>query len=287
MQAGSQREARLLIYPLFIPNAACPGRCIFCDQKRISGAGELSPDYAEQIKHFVERNPGVDKQIAFYGGTFTALEQAARDRLISPILPLLDQFSGLRISTHPLYVENEQLDWCRVNRVRTIELGIQDFADQVLEAAGRGYNSAQAMQACRRVQEAGFEMGVQLMPGLPGADQSTLALNRERLAQIKPDTLRLYPLIVIKGTPLEELYLDGKYVPLSMEEAIMQCADYVDFCQEQGIKLIKLGIPSNLDIKDIIAGPYHAAFGEFVKAELLVRKIVLDFEPESPIILSK
>lgn len=279
----------MLIYPVFLPQAACPGTCIYCDQVAITGAPALPDPLAlsRELEDFIRRNPGLEKQIAFYGGSFTAIPRVERNQLLKPILDLMDDQTTLRISTHPLYIDEQILAWCRQNRIRTIELGIQDFDSSVLKHSCRGYDSTQAVKACNLVQESGFELGVQLMPGLPGWTEDSLSQNHLMLKEIKPQLLRIYPLIVLEGTPLAELWRSGAYRALNLEAALAQAVDYLELCEAESIKLIKIGLPSNLDPSRVLAGPWHLAFGEFVKAEALVRKIMLDYRPNQPILLDK
>lgn len=278
-----------LIYPVFLPQAACPGTCIYCDQKVISGQAQTQDieQFLPAVAEFIRRNPGQEKQIAFYGGSFTAIPLQDRDRLLAQLETLLDDNTSLRISTHPLYIDEEVLDWAEKHRIKTIELGIQDFSTEVLSCSGRAYDGQQAIEACRMVQERGIELGVQLMPGLPGWTQASLDYNRDCLRLLKPNLLRLYPLIVIEGTALASLWKDKKYQALSLDQAIAQGVDYLELCEAEGISLIKLGLPSNLDAAKVLAGPWHPAFGEFVKAERLIRKIALDYSPGQAIILER
>ncbi|HOZ01010.1 MAG TPA: radical SAM protein [Candidatus Syntrophosphaera sp.] len=260
---------KTLIYPVFLPMRGCPQRCVYCDQSRISGVEDLSlAAELPKIADFIKRNAVRAKQVAFYGGSFTALDAAFREKLLSAVLAVCDAQTSFRISTHPLYVGPEILDWCASRRIRTIELGIQDFDDAVLKQSERGYTGNEALAAARRVKDAGFELGVQLMPGLPGWSEESLRTNHRTLEELKPKFLRLYPLIVIRGTPLEELFRKGDYVPLSLDEAIRHCADYFPLAERCGIRIIKLGLPSNLKREDIVAGPWHPNFGELVRAAL-------------------
>jgi histone acetyltransferase (RNA polymerase elongator complex component) len=263
-----------LIYPLFIPMQGCPGRCIYCDQNKISGAGAF--DLAEaipQVQAFIRRNPDQDKEIAFYGGSFTALAESERERILKAVLSVCDQQTSIRISTHPLYIDKSILKHCKKYRVRTIELGIQDWHEAVLKASGRGYSSDRAYQACMMIKMAGFNLGLQLMPGLPGSSEESSIFNNVMLNLVKPQFLRLYPLVAIKDTPLAELYQKGEYRPLTMQEAISVCADYYELCRLIRIKIIKYGLPSNIDPSQVLAGPYHPSFGELVKQEILIREL--------------
>ncbi len=263
------------IYPVFIPEWGCSRQCIYCDQKKISATDDPSLDQAlPRIKAFIQKHRNIQKQVAFYGGSFTALDQSVRQSLIDAIAPLLDDLSSFRISTRPDAIDSEILTWCTANRIRTIELGIQDFSNSVLLQCQRPYDSDTAHNACDLIKTSGLELGVQLMPGLPGWTQETLEYNHHCLKTILPQYLRLYPTIVIRNTALHRLYARGGYTPLSMNDAIIQCADYQALASAYDISVIKLGIPSTLDPEDIIAGPYHPAFGELVKAELVLRNIV-------------
>jgi len=276
--------AKYNIFPVFLPMQGCRGRCIYCDQYRISGAAQEDLASSQsQALDFLQRHRGESRQIAFYGGSFTALDVAVRESLIRPLLADLDENASFRISTHPLSIDAPILDWCKANRVQTIELGIQDFSDQVLQASQRGYGSAEAIKAVELVRASGFELGVQLMPGLPGWDEATLDYNHRLLQELKPDLLRLYPCLVLKDTPLHQLWLQGSFQPLSLDEALAQCADWQEICDSVGVKIIKLGLPSNLKNDEIAAGPWHPAFGELVKAELLVRSLQKS-HPEGSII---
>lgn len=269
-----KNKDKCLIYPLFIPHEACPGTCIYCDQGKITGAPPFDLEQAATaVSAFIKRNPSRTKEIAFYGGTFTALPAEQQEAYLARIHSLLDADSSIRISTHPLFITPEVLTLCKKYRVRTIELGIQDFCERPLRNSGRNYSPAQAWAAAQQVQASGFLLGVQLLPGLPGSDQASISQNQSILIALKPDFLRLYPLIVIRGTRLAQIYLNSEYQALSLAEAIKICADYTELCRQHDIRIIKYGLPSNLDPREVVAGPYHPAFGELVLQELLIRRV--------------
>lgn len=262
-----------LIYPFFLPNMGCPKGCIFCDQTKISGQGSFDIGKAlREGEAFIRRNPDKRKEIAFYGGSFTALSKGFQEQILEAFLSLSSDFA-LRISTHPLFIDDEILSFLKEHRVETIELGIQDFSDEILKQSGRNYTKEKAIQACRLIQEKGITLGIQLMPGLPGYSQTSDRENFKQIEEIKPKYLRLYPTIVIKGTPLAHLYTEGRYQPLSTKEAVSICTEYHFFCQKTDTRIIKYGIPSNLSKDEVLAGPYHPAFGELVKQEILIRQI--------------
>jgi histone acetyltransferase (RNA polymerase elongator complex component) len=264
----------------------CPYPCIYCDQNQFA---DVSVQPAEElfsaIDKFIRLHPQADKQIAFYGGTFTALPERVRSGFLDNIISGFDAKTSVRISTRPDCIDADILRWCREHRIKTIELGIQDFSDIVLLASRRGYNSATAISACKMVLSAGFELGIQLMPGLPAANAGTLEYNHEVLLDLKPNFLRLYPLIFIAGTELWQLYLEGRHSPLDLEAAIDICADYYSVAAAGEFEIIKCGVPP-IRHDCTIAGPYHPAFGELVLAEVLCRQICQNYRKEQTLEIS-
>lgn len=276
----------MLIYPVFIPQQGCPFRCVYCNQTSFGSVKELpAQDLTEQIGAFCLAHQNEHKQIAFYGGTFTALSLAVRESYYQVVKPFFDDKTTLRVSTRPDAVGAEELDWCGEHKVRTIELGIQDFNDEVLAASCRGYDNKTAVEACLLVRQYGFELGVQLMPGLPCSAPASHLKSLEHLQQVQLDFLRIYPLIILSGTPLWDDYKAGKIQPLSLEEAIDICILYCEWARCNNVSIIKLGIPSLQKGLDYV-GPYHPAFGELVKGEMLIREIEQFYEPGKTVHIS-
>lgn len=281
-------KAKTLIFPIFLPMQGCKERCIYCDQFLISSSSGIDHEKQQKLAiEFLQNHAEEKRQLAFYGGTFTALSQSKREKLLQPLMPYMDSKASFRISTHPRYIDRQTLAWCKEHRIKTIELGIQDFTDPVLEACKREYSSIQALAACLLIKSSGFELGVQLMPGLPKSDQQSMISNQIFVKQIKPDFIRLYPTLVIKGTPLHETWEKGEYTALSLEEAVEICASWHEYCDKHKIKIIKMGLPSQMDQSSIVAGPWHPAFGQLVQAELLVRALQKEYQPGARIMLDK
>jgi histone acetyltransferase (RNA polymerase elongator complex component) len=274
------------IFPVFIPQKGCPFQCIYCDQSSL-GSTEQIPFaiLPEQIRAFCRKHCETTKQIAFYGGSFTGMPEAERNQYFDLVSPYLDEKTTIRISTRPDMVNDAELQWCLSHGIKTIELGIQSFDDAVLLASKRGYDSRTAVESCLRVKTYGFELGIQLMPGLPGYTPTSPLVASGRPRGVLGDFLRVYPPVILRGTELWDMWEAGTYTPLSLEEAITICADFMDWADENKVKIIKVGIPSLA--KDVeYAGPYHPAFGELVKGERLVRRIAQSFEPEKSIHLT-
>ncbi|MFC1898237.1 elongator complex protein 3 [Candidatus Cloacimonadota bacterium] len=266
------------ILPIFIPHLGCPFDCVYCDQKTISKTEQ--PDLnkiKELIKNFCKLNADIQKEIAFFGGTFTNLSEHKQQEFFDLAHPFMDKKTNIRISTRPDAIFEDNLDFCKVNRVRTIELGIQSFDDEVLSQSKRNYTSEVGIQACKLIQKKGFELGIQLMPGLPGFSEKSLEKTIKITLQINPSFVRIYPTIVLKGTELADLYEHGLYSPLSLDEAISISADMLRTFNQNKIKVIKIGLHSDIESDQIIAGPYHQAFGELVRAELYMNRILKEF----------
>lgn len=277
----------MIIYPIFIPNKGCPFKCNFCDQKQFESVKETTLELlTQQVNQFCLNHALQEKQIAFFGGTFTGLPLAEKEMYCKLVEPYLDDKTSIRISTRPDLVDDDELCWCKIRGIKTIELGIQDFNNDVLDKARRGYNTQTALDACYNVKQAGLELGIQLMPGLQGFTTETLNENIKYLSLTTPKYLRIYPLVVLANTPLWDDFQAGLFNPMSLEEAIKVSVILSDAAHDLGIEVIKIGIPSlGKEVK--YQGPYHPAFGEIVKAEKLVNSIIDSYTNESTIHIAK
>ncbi|MCK4652847.1 MAG: radical SAM protein [Candidatus Cloacimonetes bacterium] len=267
----------MIILPIFIPHLGCPFQCVYCNQKLITKSKVPSrEDIRNRIEKFCRKNPANEKEVAFFGGTFTNLNPKKQQEFFDSVNLFKNKISGIRISTRPDTIDQDILSFCKKNNVRTIELGIQSFNDEVLLASKRGYNSQIAQRACYLIQE--FKLGVQLMPGLPKFSKKTLKQTIQTTININPDFVRIYPTIVLASTELEKWYLKGKFHPLELNEAIKIVSEMIQQFEEHKIKVIKVGLHSDIDERNIVAGPYHQSFGELVRAEILLKRIIDNFE---------
>ncbi len=289
------------IIPVFIPHAGCPHQCVFCNQKTISGQKTAALEGAnEQInKWLAYLNPNIKHEVAFYGGSFTGLDFQLQEQLLALSDNLFAKgiIDSVRLSTRPDYIDEERLELLRQHHVRTIELGVQSLDDKVLARAERGHNAACVHQAAALIKDFGFQLGLQLMVGMPEQDFESLKDTVEQALAIKPDIARIYPLLVIKNTPLAESYNSGEFVPLSLESAIEQAAYVYRKLTNANITVIRIGLQADEELCEpgnIVAGPFHPSMGELVKARVLrdeianeickfveqgAQKLVLKFNP--------
>jgi len=177
----------------------------------------------------------------------------------------------IRISTRPDYINREILLMLKQYHVTTIELGAQSLDEEVLKLAGRGHTAAQVHEASQMIIENGFSLGLQMMIGLPGDTAEKSINTAKEIIRLGAECTRIYPTLVIKDTELEQLYLNGKYEPLSQEEAILRVADIVPLFIAADVKILRIGLhPSEglLDKTSLVAGPFHVSFGEMVFSEI-------------------
>jgi histone acetyltransferase (RNA polymerase elongator complex component) len=214
-------------------------------------------------------------------------DSSHQERFFQLVKPFLDSKTHIRISTRPDKISEKILAELKENGVKTIELGIQSFSDSVLTATNRGYLSDIAINNCNLVKDFGFDLGIQIMPGLPDFNQETLELTLQKIIEISPKFIRIYPAVVLADTELATMYFADKYAPLSLEEAIDICSKISILMQENNIDIIKMGLHSDIDSKDIVAGPYHESFGELVRAKILYDKIIRNYQKSQTLNISK
>ena len=270
------------IFPIFIPHLGCPFNCVYCDQLTITKSKiPLVHSISQSVRKFCDNNQSGEKEIAFFGGTFTKLSEELQQAYFDAVNEHKDLINGIRISTRPDSIDQKVLDFCKDNNVRTIELGIQSFDDSVLKTTKRGYTSQTAIASCNLIKKNNFILGIQLMPGLPGFNLNSLKKTIETTIKLKPNFVRIYPTIVLKNTELENWFKTGEYSPLSLKKAIEITSEMISEFKEKKIKVIKVGLHSDINKEDIIAGPYHQSFGELIRAEMLKVEILTNFKDKT------
>ena len=274
-----------MIIPFFIPHSGCPHQCVFCNQKNITGKSRQADAAAipQTVKTFLDSRTGQEPvEIAFYGGSFTALPLQKQKSYLHAAVPFLrsGQVQGIRISTRPDSINRETISLLREYHVGTVELGAQSMDDHVLTLAGRGHSAGDTVNAVHLLKECGFTIGLQLMPGLPGDSYERFVKTVEQVMWLKPHFVRLYPALVIRETPLEKLYRTGRYIPLSLDEAVALCADAMVRFEHAGIKVIRVGLQPTKELEKkgtIVAGPYHPAFRQLVESSLFLDAMRAEF----------
>lgn len=261
----------------FVPHAGCPRACSFCNQKTITGQRGLPS--REDIRATMEtalRSLGPrakGAEIAFFGGSFTAVPREDMLFLLRSVQEYLPFFHGVRISTRPDAVSEEILALLRSFGVTAVELGAQSMDDRVLSLNARGHSAEDVRRAARLIRRQGFSLGLQMMTGLPGDSPAGALHTAEELAFLQPDTMRVYPALVLRGTALEEKMRAGEYRPETLEEAVALSSRLLLFFEERGIPVIRLGLHAEEGLSSsLLAGPFHPAFRELCEGRIYLER---------------
>lgn len=265
------------IIPLFIPHAGCPNQCVFCDQKKISGTA--TPVTPEQVRAEIERSlprAGNNCELAFYGGSFTAMDVEVQRGLLEAARPFLESgaVGRIRLSTRPDAVSPEICGMLRDYGVTVVELGCQSMDETVLHLSQRGHSPEDTKRAVACLRACGFGVILQMMTGLPGDTGAQSVETAKQLIALRPDGVRIYPTVVLRGTRLETMMQAGEYVPQSVEAAVALCAKLYEMFLNHGIPVIRVGLnpTDSLTAGEAVAGAYHPALGELVLSELYRRR---------------
>lgn len=274
---------------LFVPHAGCPHRCSFCNQNAITGGARLpAPEDVRAAASLAARSlKGQESsaEIAFFGGSFTALPKDYMTSLLEEGRKCVEEygFGGIRCSTRPDAVGEEILDLLERYGVTSIELGAQSMDDQVLSANRRGHTAAQTEEAARKIKARGFELGLQMMTGLYRDTEEKAWRTAERMIALRPDTVRIYPTVVLPDTELAQLYLRGEYRPQTLEEAVTLCARLLPRFEGAGIRVIRVGLHAEMDIeRRRLSGPYHPAFRQLVQSRIFLEQLLVCLNREGP-----
>ena len=259
---------------IFIPHAGCPHACSFCNQKTITAQEHLprAKDVQRICKQALTEIPDRrNTEIAFFGGSFTAIPREYMLELLESAQPYLrqDGFSGIRISTRPDCIDREVLTLLKQYGVTAIELGAQSMCDHVLVANDRGHTAQDVIDACTLIREYGFELGLQMMVGLYESTMQDERFTVDSIVSISPDIVRIYPVVVLKGTRLAKLYEEGSYRLFPFAQTVELCADAMWKFHKSGISVIKCGLHASEFVEqDMLAGFYHPAFRELCEGRI-------------------
>ena len=275
------------VIPVFVPHLGCPNDCIFCNQKSISGQKKnITKEEAKKtIESFLKniKDKDAKKEIAFFGGSFTGIDESVQEELLQVAYEYIEkgQVDSIRISTRPDYINKEILKRLKKYKVKTIELGVQSANDYILGRANRGHTFKDVVKASKLIKWYGFNLGHQMMVGLPESTRNDEINTAKALIKLKPKMVRIYPVLVIKGTKLEKEYNEGIYEPLSVVQAVETSKQLVRMFTDKKIDVIRVGLQNTNEIcnpedkeSEVVAGPFHPAFGQLVESSMWYDAIV-------------
>ena len=269
------------IIPIFVPHLGCPNDCVFCNQKSISGQQKMitKEDIIKTINFYLEniKDKEAKKEVAFFGGSFTGIDVDKQEEFLQTAYKFIKdgKIDSIRVSTRPDYINKDILKRLKKYKVRTIELGVQSANDYILKQRHRGHTFEDVKKASKLIRWYGFNLGHQMMVGLPESTRLDEINTAKELIKLKPKMVRIYPVLVIHNTKLEKDYLEGKYKPLTVIQAVETCKEIVPLFRAKGIDIIRIGLQNTDEITDpsvkgseVVAGPYHPAFRQLVEANL-------------------
>lgn len=275
------------IIPIFVPHLGCPNDCVFCNQKSISGQQKQvkAADVEKQVESYLKNfeNDDTQKEIAFFGGSFTAIDQKIQEELLEAAYKFIKEkkVESIRISTRPDYIDKEKLKFLKQYGVKTIELGVQSANDFILEKCQRGHTFEDVEKASKLIRKHGFVLGHQMMVGLPESTKQDEIDTAKKLIKLKPKIVRIYPVLVIKNTKLEEMYNNNEFEALNVDQAVDRCKELFYMFDKKKIAVIRIGLQGTDEISapgqgksQVVAGPYHPAFRQLVEGEVWYDTIV-------------
>ena len=279
------------IIPIFVPHLGCPNNCIFCNQKKISGQTKMvtAKDVQDTIEYYLKNFKDNHKyvEVAFFGGSFTAIERETQEELLKAVGPYIKdkKVSSIRISTRPDAIDKDILKMLKKYHVKTIELGVQSMNNYILNRCQRGHNVEDVKKASKLIRWNGFILGHQMMVGLPESTKQDEINTAKEIIKMKPKIVRIYPVLVIKDTPLAVEYERGEYVPLTVTQAVERCKEIVQLFNNKHIQVIRMGLQNTEDISDpnqessqVVAGPFHPAFRQLVESSMWYDSILKEIK---------
>lgn len=275
------------IIPIFVPHLGCPNDCTFCNQRKISGEQKnvTEEDVKKTIEFYLDsfKDKDAKVEVAFFGGSFTGIEPELQEKLLKAAYEFIKEkkVNSIRISTRPDYIDKVTLKRLKKYKVKVIELGVQSTNDYILERCKRGHTFADVKKASRMIRWHRFTLGHQMMVGLPDSTALDELHTARDLAKLKPKMVRIYPVLVIRGTELEKEYNSGEYEPLTVEQAVERCKELCYFFGKKKIDVIRIGLQNTETISDpkkekseVVAGPYHETFRGLVESAIYYDTIV-------------
>ncbi|MCD7951587.1 MAG: radical SAM protein [Synergistaceae bacterium] len=269
--------------PFFLPFAGCRGQCVYCNQRAITGVTEVpTPDYVRAVLEDVKE----PREICYFGGSFCRFPEKTIKAYLDCVTEYAPAGSTVRFSTYPGDLRDDALRaLIKKYPISRIELGVPTLDPAVLAACRREADPEKIFEDISLLMKDSLPVGVQMMIGLPGQRRESSLCDLMRLAELKGGErweLRLYPCLVIAGTELERLYLEGEYRPLSVEEAALWGGEFIELAVDFGFVPIRIGLQETASLAaEAKAGPHHPALGELILADAEARRLV-KLAPKGP-----
>ncbi|MCX7858333.1 MAG: radical SAM protein [Deltaproteobacteria bacterium] len=258
-----------MIVPIFLPHMGCKKRCIFCDQKYITE----KDDY--DLKEHIEKSLGSIHstfEIGLYGGDIFGLQKEKLKSILEHFEPFLEKIERIRVSAKPARINDELIDiidLLKTYKVQVVELGIPTFNDLILDLLNRGHTVKDLEEIYVYLRREGFKVALQVMVGLPHETDSDIRNTVRYILKLKPDYIRIYPLVIIKGTPIASMISEGMIKLVEFDEAVKRAAFIYVNAVNHEIDVIKIGLTDNKTLREnVVGGFFHPSFGYLVRCHI-------------------
>lgn len=183
----------------------------------------------------------------------------------------------VKISIAPDLVDKEFLKMLKSFNVTAIELEIQSTNGYILKKCGYQYTMEDIKKATKMSKWRGFKVSFQVGVGLPDSTKIDELNTAKELARLKPNLVRVYPMVVVKNTLLEQEFEHGNFEPLTLNQAIERCKEMVyafNRNKVSQINIVKQNELNKSEETEIVAGAYHEEFAQLVADSIWYDSIV-------------
>ena len=278
---------REYVIPIFVPHLGCSNDYSFCSENSINDKQKMltTEDIKSTIDYFLKniKDKNAYKEVAFFGGSFTQLDEKLQEDFLKTVYNYLkvNKIDSIRVASRPNYINKKVLKLFKKYKVKTIELGVQSSNNYILNKIESKYTFEDVKKASKLIRWTGFKLGLQMIVGLPDSTKIDDINTAKALIKLKPKMVRIYPVLVVKGSKLEEEYNNGKFQPITLVQAVETCKELVSLFNKKHINIIRIGLQNTEEITDlgveasqVVAGPYHPAFRQLVESGLWYDAIV-------------
>ena len=268
------------IIPIIIPNSQ--EKTLLTNQKYIITKKDKIT--VEEVKNIIEEHlKKVNKEEYNVEVAFSGLDGVNQEEFLQIAYEYVKnkQIDSIRITTKANYINRSFLKLLKKYKIKAIELEIQTINEYVLKNIGAIYNVKDIKKASKLIKRKRFDLGLQMMVGLPESSRLDELNTAKEIVKMKPKIASVTPVLVEKGTSLEKEYQEKRYKPLTLVQTVEICEEIVELFNKEKIKVIAIGYGlldndiEQLEIaENIVDGPFHPAFRQLVESSLWYNAIV-------------
>ncbi len=228
-------------------------------------------------KWFIQRcfdgaNTNVAEQIRKGKTKIATSSDLKESQNINEIAP--QRVIGLTVETRPDFINKKEILFLRNLGVTRIEIGVQAPDEKILRLVNRGHGLKEIVRATKLLKNTGFKITYHLMPGLPGSSyQKDIKMLKEIFSNpnYMPDNIKFYPTSVVKHSPLEKWYRQGKYQPQDEKTLTKLILNFKKSIVPPWVRIQRL--VRDLTVNDIVVDTFPSNLRQKIEAELRKQNI--------------